>query len=1344
MDGVSPVAEAAFISLEGGGNVQTAINALQAGGGGEGGTGITIADVNTAVAQALIPYSLSTEITAEIAAAIAAIPPTDSGGGNGITINDVNAAVAQALLPYNTAAQTTTAISDAITTALMPYATAQDVNAAVAAGTAEWAKPANADPIPASKLTNAPAGGLSQDDVDARVRAGVSDWAESANADTIPPAKIPPEIARTSELTSAGLSESEVDARVAAGVEDWAETDNTDSIPAAKIPPTIARTADIPAVPPAPAEWAEDGNADAIPANKLTNAPAGGLSQNEVDARVQALVQDWAEQGNTDPIPAEKLTNVMSGGGGAEWSDELLSSPIGQFQTRTIPELADAVAVFVELSNTGIGSGTVATIIFDKRSSGDHIVQAGSTSLRFSFPSATQIRKGTSGTIESVRVLQAGSGGGGGGGDGSGLDEAAVDARVRAGVSDWAETTNTDDIPDAKIPPEVSRTAEVEVFARVGNPAEIVPPEKMVATAQAAIGGSILQLVVNPTTQERRNAYIRAGAALYDPDNNGNPLITSISAMANAPYGVSPVRLPLSFIGGRGINNRGQAGLEGTLITNYGGVNSVGRIQLLYSNRGDYRRTDFSADWESAIGLTEGDVDTLITNGVEVWARVDGDTLIPPEALSPIVLERSGSSFGANVLTGNPIPEGQANARTVAINEPTGDTIKFTLENPQHHIRYVDILTTDISSSEHSVFVEDGISINIRRVGGGDQFNVWFTHTDVNGYSITTIRRSFADGDFVHATDIADFRTETQINDLIAAAIANIPATDLSQYRTAAQITEQINTAIAGIPAIDLSDYRTAAQITAEITQAIAALPTTATWARSGNTGAIPDSKIPASIARDTEVSSRISAEVSEWAHEGDGTLIPDAKIPPEITRDTEVQEAINEGIEAWAIVGDNTQIPASKLTNAPSGGGGSGLPAGGTTGQILAKIDNADGNAEWVDGQGRTWSENLLSAPVLLPNPDAIVMTIPELENAIAVFVSIELTARGTTSRYASIFFDRSDPAVQHSIDGFGAVQFPSATQITFDSVDTTYTAVRVLRAVAGAAGGLTPEQTAALDGIPAGGTTGQVITKASGTDYDTEWTTVGGGGGSNPQSIRRVDGFASVINGIADETVAFRIIGADVLGLPAGEYILEAWEDAASGNDTGQRATNYTTGRVYLRHNLTSDWTASDLFLPQAVAAVADDNRFVVTGAQSINWGNNGGAAPGGAFVNFQTADHLPPSATLNAADGNLILPSGYWRVSFNARVNPATRGNNVRVIAVCEILDGSGGVVAEQSVYIRNGQFGGTNYELIEGRLSISTQIYSTGSSNLRVRVRTAVQSAGMTISLSDVRFTGERVL
>ena len=44
---------------------------------------------------------------------------------------------------------------------------------------------------------------------------------------------------------------------------------------------------------------------------------------------------------------------------------------------------------------------------------------------------------------------------------GGGLNEDAVDARVKSGVEDWAETGNIDDIPDTKISSAIARTADI-------------------------------------------------------------------------------------------------------------------------------------------------------------------------------------------------------------------------------------------------------------------------------------------------------------------------------------------------------------------------------------------------------------------------------------------------------------------------------------------------------------------------------------------------------------------------------------------------------------------------------------------------------------------------------------------------------------------------------------------------------------------------------------------------------------------------------------------------------------------------------------------------------------------
>lgn len=53
---------------------------------------------------------------------------------------------------------------------------------------------------------------------------------------------------------------------------------------------------------------------DAGTALEFIDAPSGGgLTEAQVDGRVEAGVQDWAEAGNTDAIPAAKLTNAPAG-----------------------------------------------------------------------------------------------------------------------------------------------------------------------------------------------------------------------------------------------------------------------------------------------------------------------------------------------------------------------------------------------------------------------------------------------------------------------------------------------------------------------------------------------------------------------------------------------------------------------------------------------------------------------------------------------------------------------------------------------------------------------------------------------------------------------------------------------------------------------------------------------------------------------------------------------------------------------------------------------------------------------------------------------------------------------
>ena len=70
------------------------------------------------------------------------------------------------------------------------------------------------------------------------------------------------------------------------------------------------------------------------------------------------------------------------------------------------------------------------------------------------------------------------------------------------------------------------------------------------------------------------------------------------------------------------------------------------------------------------------------------------------------------------------------------------------------------------------------------------------------------------------------------------------------------------------------------------------------------------------------------------------------------------------------------------------------------------------------------------------------------------------------------------------------------------------------------GATGPQGPTGPAGADGVgvPSGGTTGQVLSKASGTDYDTEWTTPEAGGVQDVQ----VNGTSVVTDGVANVPIA------------------------------------------------------------------------------------------------------------------------------------------------------------------------------------------------------------------------------
>ena len=243
---------------------------------------------------------------------------------------------------------------------------------------------------------------------------------------------------------ASGLSESEVDARVAAGVADWAEQGNTSEIPSNKLPNRSLSGDNFPGTDPADGTLFffnaaqttftsgktvrnDDDSADVTSASegdlfkyfssgtkwiRQYEAAVLGLSESEVDARVAAGVADWAEQGNTSEIPSSKLPNRTLSGDNFPGTDP-----------------ADGTLFFFNADQSTFTSGK--TVRNDDDSA--DVASASEGDLFKYFASGTKW----------IRQYQAAA---------SGLSESEVDARVAAGVADWAEQGNTSEIPSSKLP----------------------------------------------------------------------------------------------------------------------------------------------------------------------------------------------------------------------------------------------------------------------------------------------------------------------------------------------------------------------------------------------------------------------------------------------------------------------------------------------------------------------------------------------------------------------------------------------------------------------------------------------------------------------------------------------------------------------------------------------------------------------------------------------------------------------------------------------------------------------------------------------------------------------------
>lgn len=288
----------------------------------------------------------------------------------------------------------------------------------------------------------------------------------------------------------------------------------------------------------------------------------------------------------------------------------------------------------------------------------------------------------------------------------------------------------------------------------------------------------------------------------------------------------------------------------------------------------------------------------------------------------------------------------------------------------------------------------------------------------------------------------------------------------------------------------------------------------------------------------------------------------------------------------------------------------GEGVPAGGTAGQVLAKLSGDDYDTGWVNGgsggQGTTFTPSVSQEGVIswtnnggLPNPEPVNIKGPTGETGAhgakgdigpqgepgegvptgglagqvlkkhsdEDFDTIWANAGGGGSgEPGATFYPTVSSEGVISWTNDGGLPNPSPVNIKGPQGATGATGATGPMGPQGATGatgatgpagpqgetGATGATGPAGPGVPTGGTAGQVLAKKSGSDYDTQWVNQSGGGSSNGPTLREI---AAVYEN-------------DVLSRPVskGEYFLARNNTPAFGYTDGLYRANddLTTGSI------------------------------------------------------------------------------------------------------------------------------------------------------------------------------------
>jgi hypothetical protein len=193
----------------------------------------------------------------------------------------------------------------------------------------------------------------------------------------------------------------------------------------------------------------------------------------------------------------------------------------------------------------------------------------------------------------------------------------------------------------------------------------------------------------------------------------------------------------------------------------------------------------------------------------------------------------------------------------------------------------------------------------------------------------------------------------------------------------------------------------------------------------------------------------------------------------------------------------NQTKITAIVIASSgDSSGDSSGIPDGGTTGQVLKKQSNADGDADWEDeagGSGGGEDEEDGWTPVLSIYTDGArrVQKVVDWTGGTGTKPAIDryVGVSGFTTVVADAIDIRGAAGATGATGSAGAAGSTGATGATGPAGPTGPIGPTGATGATGSAG-------ATGQGVPTGGTAAQVLSKIDGTNYNTQWVTLAGGG--------------------------------------------------------------------------------------------------------------------------------------------------------------------------------------------------------------------------------------------------------